>query len=142
MAGMARFANSTPIGSGYKAPVDIGVVFEAFRSIDAKKHPENALLMVPAAQRLVKDMDGLLVIWLFTGDGWGNAGLINCANQLGEKAKPLVAGFKAMRPDLDAKVKANGRDKQALEDILKKMDNCIADYETKYGKVEAAKPVQ
>ena len=140
MAGMARFANSTPISSGYKAPVDIGVVFEAFRSIDAKKHPENALLMVPAAQRLVKDMDGLLVIWLFTGDGWGNAGLINCANQLGEKARPLIAGFKAMRPDIEAQ--GTGRFKAQMEDILKKMDTCIADYEAKYGKVEAAKPVQ
>jgi hypothetical protein len=140
MAGMAGFANSTPISSGYKAPVDIGVVFEAFRSIDAQKHPENALLMVPAAQRLVKDMDGLLVIWLFTGDRWGNAGLINCANQLGEKAKPLIAGFKAMRPDIEAQ--GAGRFKAQMEDILKKMDTCIADYESKYGKVEAARPVQ
>ncbi|MFZ9937292.1 MAG: DUF6288 domain-containing protein [Luteolibacter sp.] len=140
LAGMTGVANSTPISSGYKAPIDEGVIFEAFRFIDAKKRPENALLMVPAAQRLMKNMDGLQAIWLFTGDRWGNAGLLNCANQLGEKAKPIIAGFKAMRPDIEAKV--TGRHKAQMEDVLKKVDSCIADYEAKYGRVEAASPVE
>ena len=135
--GMARVANTTPISSGYKAPVDEGVIFEAFRYIDAKKHPENAIPMVPAAQRLMKKMDGLQAIWLFTGDRWGNAGLVNCANQLGEKAEPIIAGLKAMRPDIEAKV--TGRNKKQMEEVLAKVDKTIADYEAKYGKVQAAK---
>ena len=140
IAGMARAANSQPIASGYQAPVDVNAIFEPLRYMDANKHPEHILQMVPAAQRLMKNMDGLQVIWLFTGDRWGNAGLVNSANQLGEKAKPLIAGFKAMRPDIEAKV--TGRFKKEMEDILNKVDTCIADYEAKYGKVDAAKPVQ
>jgi hypothetical protein len=45
-----------------------------------------------------------------------------------------------MRPDIEAQ--GAGRFKAQMEDILKKMDTCIADYESKYGKVEAARPVQ
>lgn len=138
IAGMARAANSQPISSGYEAPVDEMEIFEALRYLDAKKHPEHILLMVPATQRLMKNLGGLHAIWLFTGDRWNNPGLVNCANQLGEKAKPIIAGLKAMRPDIEAQV--TGRYKKEMEDVLKKVDTCIADYETKYGKVEAAKP--
>jgi hypothetical protein len=142
VADMASAAKNQPIRSGYESPVDVNTIFEPLRYIDMQNHPEHAILMVPAAQRLMKNMDGLLVIWLFTGARWGNIGLVNAANKLGEDAKPIIAGLKAMRPDLDAKAKVNGRDKQALEDTLKKVDTCIADYEAKYGKVEAAKPVE
>lgn len=140
IAGMTGIANTTQIRSGYEAPIDVNKTFEPLRYINLKKHPEHATHIVPAAQRLIKNTDGLLSIWIFTGDRWGNAGLIYCANQLGEKAKPIIAGFKAMRPDIEAKV--TGRYKKEMEDVLNKVDTCIADYEAKYGKVEAAKPVE
>jgi hypothetical protein len=140
IAGMAAAANKQPIEQGFQQPVYVNKMFEPLRFIDMQNHPEHAIQMLPAARRLMKNMDGLFVIWLFTGDRWGNAGLVNSANALGEKAKPLIAGFKAMRPDLEAKAKVPGRDKAKLEDVLKKVDKCIADYEAKYGKVEAAKP--
>jgi len=140
IAGMTGVSSATPIRSGYEAPVDVNKIFEPLRYINLNKYPENAIPMITAAQRLIKNTDGLQAIWLFTGDRWGNAGLINCANQLGEKAKPIIAGFKAMRPDIEAKL--TGRDKKKMEEVLAKVDKTIADYEAKYGKVEAAKPVE
>ncbi len=140
VTGMAHIANNLPIEEGYQQPVYVNKIFEPLRFIDMQNRPEHAILMVPAAQRLMKNMDGLMVIWLFTGARWGNIGLVNAANKLGEDAKPIIAGLKAMRPDLEAKAKVNGRDKQALADTLAKVDACIADYEAKYGKVEAAAP--
>ena len=140
VAEMATVASTQPIRSGYEAPVDVNTIFEPLRYIDMQNRPEHAILMVPAAQRLMKNMDGLQVIWLFTGARWGNIGLVNAASKLGEDAKPIIAGLKAMRPDLEAK--AIGRYKKEMEETLSKVDACIADYETKYGKVEAAKPVE
>ncbi len=139
--GMAAAVNNQPIEEGYLHIVYVNKIFETLRYIDMQKHPEHAILMVPAAQRLMKNMDGGWVIWLFTGARWGNIGLVNCANKLGEDAKPIIAGLKAMRPDLEAKAKVTGRSKKQMEEVLAKVDTCIADYEGKYGKVAAAAPV-
>ena len=138
ITGMAAAANNQQIPEGYQAPISAMKVFEQLRYIDTQKHPEHIIPVLPATQRLIKNTSGLFAIWLFTGDRWGNTGLVECANKLGKDAGPVIAGLKAMRPDIEAQV--TGRFKKEMEDVLKKVDTCIADYEAKYGKVKAAAP--
>jgi hypothetical protein len=137
IAGMAKAADEQSIQGGYKEHVYVNKIYEPLRYLDMKKHPEHAIPMLNSAQRVLKHLAGSQQVpWLFTGARWGNIGLVNCANQLGEDAKPIIAGLKAMLPDIEKA--ATGRQKEKIEETLDTVKQCIADYETKYGTVAAA----
>jgi hypothetical protein len=137
IAGMAKSVNALQVREGFKQNIDLNNIYETLRYIDMKKHPQHLIPLLPAMVRVFPKLNGQLGLWLFTGERWGNIGLIKASEVLGKDGWPVVAALKTMLPELmtrPAKEKRSAKEFQtAVEDVKK----TIAAYEAKYGAVKA-----
>ena len=83
-------------------------------------------------ERALREMDGgALSIWLFTGERWGNPGMLYCAKKLGKDAGPLIASFKRILPVIETK--KSGRQQKTIVEVMAKIEKAVVDYEEEYG---------
>jgi hypothetical protein len=123
--------------AGLKENIDVTNIYETLRYVDMKKHPQHVIPLLPAMVRTFPKLNGQLGVWLFTGERWGNIGLIKASEVLGKDGWPVVAAMKTMMPELmtrPEKEKRSAKEFQAAIDAVKK---AIEAYEAKYGQVKA-----
>ncbi len=137
IAGMAHSVNAIQIRDGFKQPIDTTNIYETLRYIDLKQHPENIIPLLPTMVRVFPKMEGSFALWLYTGEGWGNTGMIKAAEALGKNAGPVVAAMKAILPGLTARTDANKRNAEQLTKTIEAAKKAIEAYESKYGEVKA-----
>jgi hypothetical protein len=135
VAGMAASVGRIKVRDGFKQPIDLNNIFETLRYVNMKKHPEHAIPLLPAIERIFPDLEALPASWTIIGARWGNIGLVKAAEMLGKDGRPFIATMKRIAPNLA------GRDKKAKQgDTLKKaeaaLQAAIKAYENKYGVVK------
>ena len=101
-----------------------------------KNHPEHVIPLLPAMERIFPKLQGLLAIWLFSGAGWGNIGLVKAAEALGEDAGPIIATMKALLPDLLTRPKTDMRRVKEFQKVQESVKKAIETHEKKYGVVK------
>jgi len=134
VAGMAKSVNRIQLREGFKRPIDINNIFETLRYINMKKHPEHAIALLPAIERIYPKMAELPACWTIIGARWGNIGLVKAAEMLGKDGKPFIATMKRISPNLASRRKSGkqGATVKKAEDALKA---AVKAYEAKYGVV-------
>ncbi len=134
VAGMAKSVNAIELREGFKRPVDMNNIFETLRYINMKKHPEHAIAILPAIERIYPSMEALPASWTILGARWGNIGLAKAAEMLGKDGKPFVASMKRIYPNLASRSKSakHGTTLKKAQDAL---EAAVKAWEAKYGKV-------
>ena len=134
--GMAESVNRIMVREGFKQPIDRNNIFETLRYVDMKKHPEHAIPLLPAIERIYPIMEPLPAMWTITGAGWGNIGLAKAAEKLGKDGRPFVESMKRLQPILEAKP-AKGKQADSYKKALDALKKAIQDWEAKHGAVAA-----
>jgi hypothetical protein len=139
VAGMAASVNRIQLREGFKRPIDENNIFETLRYIDMKKHPEHAIPLLPAIERVYPDLEDLPASWTIIGARWGNIGLAKAATQLGEAGKPFIASMKRLQPNLEARCAGGNKKKKnaTLQGALDTLKETVKTWEEKYGIVSA-----
>lgn len=101
-----------------------------------KKHPENAIPLLPAIERIYPTMEPLPASWTIIGAGWGNIGLAKAAARLGEDGRPLIASMKRIRPNLEERCSQKAKQGETLQKALDALKQAVESYEDKYGVVK------
>jgi len=126
VGGMQRGIHETAIEPGYLGGIGRNNKYETLRYFLAQA-PEAASLVLDEVEQYMSWPDffagwGWPEAW-FTGDRWGNPGIIQCAEKLGKaKGAPLLARCKRVVAQLEEmKRQSQGRDPKAVEDARDKM---------------------
>jgi hypothetical protein len=83
---------------------------------------------------------GLPLTWCFTGDKWGNPGILKCAEQLGKaNGAPLLDRCKRVVAQVVTqlevrKKQVNGKEAKWIEEAQAAMDKAIQECEKKLGR--------
>ena len=134
--GMAKSLNRLQIREGFVKQVDVNNIFETLRYVDMARHPENAVPLLPAIERVYPHLGDLPATWTVVGARWGNIGLAKAAELLGEEGRPFVASMKRIRPDLEAMTKSRSKQAKNTQQALDTLDQIVKGYEDKFGKVK------
>ena len=134
-AGMAKSVNELKLREGFKQPIDRNNIFETLRYIDMKKHPENAIPLLPAIERIYPSMAALPASWTIIGARWGNIGLAKAAAQLGKDGRPFVASMKRIQPNLESRCAKKQHQGATLQKALDTLKKAVKDWEEEFGKV-------
>lgn len=134
--GMASSLNRLKIREGFEKPIDANKIFETLRYVDMKKHPENAVPILPSIERVYPHLEILLARWTVTGAKWGNIGLAKAAELLGEEGRPFIESMKRIRPDLASRP-TKVHMGENLTVALERLDEVVEAYEKKFGAVTA-----
>jgi len=137
VSGMAKSVNRIQLREGFKRPVDENNIFETLRYIDMKKHPEHAIALLPAIERVYPDLEALPASWTILGARWGNIGLAKAAAQLGEDGKPFIASMKRIQPNLEARCSKEEKQGDTLQKALDALKEAVKTYEDEYGVVKS-----
>lgn len=130
--GMAASLNRMKVRHGFKQPIDRNNIFETLRYVDMQRHPENAILLLPAIESIYPIMEPLPAMWTIIGARWGNIGLAKAAEKLGKDGRPFVQSMKRIQPILEAKPK-NGKHGKSYTKALEVLKKAVKDWEEKHG---------
>jgi hypothetical protein len=136
LAGMAKSVNAVQVRDGFKQNIDLNNIYETLRYVDMKKHPQNLIPLLPAMVRIFPKLNGQLGLWLFTGERWGNIGLIKASEVLGKDGWPVVAAMKTMLPELMTRPEKEKRSAKEFQAAIEAVKKAIAAHESKYGEVK------
>jgi hypothetical protein len=136
LAGMAKSVGAMVVREGHKQNIDLNNIFETLRYVDMAKHPENAIPILPAIERIYPDLKDLPGYWVFTGARWGNIGLIKAAERLGKDGAPFIASMKRLLPEVERRAKSKDRRAKLYQEALDAAKQTIAEHEKKYGVVK------
>lgn len=134
-AAMAKSVDKIQIREGFKQPIDRNNIFETLRYIDMKQHPENAIALLPAIERIYPTMEALPASWTIIGARWGNIGLAKAATQLGEDGRPFIASMKRIQPNLEARCAKKDRQNATLQKALDTLKKTVENWEEAFGEV-------
>jgi hypothetical protein len=134
IAGMAKSVNELKLREGFKQPIDRNNIFETLRYIDMKKHPENAIPLLPAIERIYPTMATLPASWTIIGARWGNIGLAKAAEKLGDEGKPFIASMKRIQPNLEARCAKKDKQSATLQKALDTLTKTVEGWEAEFGK--------
>ncbi len=134
VAAMAASVDRIKLREGFEQPIDQNNIFETLRYVDMKKNPENAILLLPAIERVYPQLESLPASWTIIGANWGNIGLAKAAMQLKHEGRPFVASMKRIRPNLAAR-DMNGKQGATLRQALATLDETIEQWEAEHGEV-------
>ncbi|MHC4249941.1 MAG: DUF6288 domain-containing protein [Planctomycetota bacterium] len=134
VTGMAESIKRLRLRQGFKRPIDRNNIFETLRYVNMKKHPEHAIPLLPAIERIYPDLEPLPASWTIIGARWGNIGLAKAAERLGKDGRPFIASMKRIQPGLDARPK-NAKHGDTLKKALDTLKAAVKAYEDKYGEV-------
>jgi hypothetical protein len=136
VAGMARSVNRIKLREGFKQPIDLNNIFETLRYIDMGKHPEHAVPLLPAIERIYPSMEALPASWTIIGANWGNIGLAKAAEKLGEDGRPFIASMKRIQPNLETRCTGKPRQIATLQKALDVLKKTVQDWEKEFGAVK------
>jgi len=126
VAGMLRAVRETVVKPGYLGPIGRNNKYETLRYFLAQA-PEAAPQVLDELEKYMSQPDffagwGWSEAW-FTGDSWGNPGIIKCAEKLGKvKGAPLLARCKRIVARLEEQKKqSQGKDDKAAKKARDKM---------------------
>lgn len=136
VAGMARSVNRIKLREGFKQPIDLNNIFETLRYIDMGKHPEHAVPLLPAIERIYPSMEALPASWTIIGANWGNIGLAKAAEKLGEDGRPFIASMKRIQPNLETRCTGKPRQIATLQKALDMLKKTVQDWEKEFGAVK------
>ena len=134
--GMAKSLNRLKIRDGFERQIDVNNIYETLRYVDMKKHPENAVPILPSIERVYPHLGDLPASWTVVGERWGNIGLAKAAELLGEDGRPFVDSMKRIRPDLEALTKSSGKQAKHTRQALARLDELVKAYEAQFGRVK------
>jgi hypothetical protein len=136
VAGMAKSLDKLELREGFKQPIDRNNIFETLRYINMQKHPEHAIPLLPAIERIYPSMAALPASWTILGAGWGNIGLAKAAAQLGEDGKPFIASMKRIESNLEVRCAKKDHQGATLQKALDTLKKAVKDWEEEFGEVE------
>jgi hypothetical protein len=132
VTGMLRGIHETVIEPGYLGGIGRNNKYETLRYF-LEQAPEAAPQVLDEVEQYMLRPDfftgwGWPESW-FTGDRWGNPGIIKCAQTLGKaKGAPLLARCKRVVAQLEEmKKQAQGKDVKTIEDARDKMIAAITE---------------
>jgi hypothetical protein len=132
VTGMLRGIHETVIEPGYLGGIGRNNKYETLRYF-LEQAPEAAPQVLDEVEQYMLRPDfftgwGWPESW-FTGDRWGNPGIIKCAEKLGKaKGAPLLARCKRVVAQLEEmKKQAQGKDVKTIEDARDKMIAAITE---------------
>jgi hypothetical protein len=134
--GMAQSLNRLKVRDGFEQPIDVNNIYETLRYVDMKKHPENAVPILPSIERVYPHLGALPASWTVEGERWGNIGLAKAAELLGEEGRPFVASMKRIRPELAAMTKSSDKQAKNTRQALDRLDEIVKAWEAKFGGVK------
>ncbi|MGA0846802.1 MAG: HEAT repeat domain-containing protein, partial [Luteolibacter sp.] len=134
--GMAKSLKHMPIRDGLHQAIDVNNIFESLRYVDMKKHPENAVPILPSIERVYPRLEPLPASWTVVGARWGNIGLANAAAILSNDGRPFVASLKRIRPDLEMMANSKHRQAKETQKALARLDEIVTSWESQFGEVE------
>jgi hypothetical protein len=134
--GMAQSLNRLKVRDGFEQPIDVNNIYETLRYVDMKKHPENAVPILPSIERVYPHLGALPASWTVEGERWGNIGLATAAELLGKEGRPFVASMKRIRPDLAAMTKSTAKQAKNTQQALGRLDEIVKAWEAKFGGVK------
>jgi hypothetical protein len=132
---MGESVNRIRLRAGFQQPIDENNIFETLRYIDMKKHPEHAVIILPAIERIYPKLEPLPASWTIIGARWGNIGLAKAAMMLKENGRPFVASMKRIHPNLAARDKSGKQGKTLLE-AQQTLEETVKQWEALYGEVQ------
>jgi len=135
VAGMAKSLDKLELREGFKQPIDRNNIFETLRYINMQKHPEHAIPLLPAIERIYPSMAALPASWTILGAGWGNIGLAKAAAQLGEDGKPFIASMKRIESNLEVRCAKKDHHRATLQKALDTLKKAVKDWEDEFGEV-------
>jgi hypothetical protein len=134
--GMAQSLNRLKVRDGFEQPIDVNNIYETLRYVDMKKHPENAVPILPSIERVYPHLGALPASWTVEGERWGNIGLAKAAELLGKEGRPFVASMKRIRPDLETRTKSSDKQAKNTQEALGRLDEMVKAWEAKFGGVK------
>ena len=80
-------------------------------------------------------LEGCNIQWYFTGEGWGNPGVLKSLGKLPAPSPPLLARCKQFVEKAEAKRgrQLHGKDTKTIDRVIKDINKAIADHEKQFG---------
>ena len=135
IAGLMRTTKKMRLIPGHLSGMTVNNRYEMMRFFFAQA-PELSGMIIDEAETMLAmpgGLDGCNIQWYFTGEGWGNPGIIKSLGKLpAEQRPPLLARckqFVVKAQQKRAEIKAQGKDTKTIDRVIKDVNKAIADFE-------------
>ncbi len=129
VAGRIKAMQDTVVATGFTAPHGLVSKFETMRYLLGPR-PEATELMADDLVALTPRLSDLPTIWIYSGDRWGNPGLLKRAADLGKDAGRIIKALKTGLPQLKKRRDAaDVRYRPLYDKTIADVAKAITDYE-------------